>query len=308
MNSTNPFADFADDLPFEPRVAAQQFKPEVHANPTVARRIPAARPVFAVQPAPLNDDPWPAFAEANPEVAAWIIAKRDSFDFASSLYDAVQRWRTLTPNQLAAAQKCATRDAQRFAPGAGPAVGLGTPQGDRAEAFAAQYPQEVVFVFEQAERGNSFFQSLAQALKQYGSLTERQLAAVQRNLAERAAKQAARGPLSVPTLFDVLQRHANFYAGSLKISRKNGDSLCWLVWNDVCVGKIEDARVVLFAKAAPARAEIEAVLVEFEADPLAAAVKYGRESGCCCSCGRDLTDPASIEAGIGPICAGKFGA
>lgn len=33
---------------------------------------------------------------------------------------------------------------------------------------------------------------------------------------------------------------------------------------------------------------------------------YGKLYGVCCVCGRDLTDEASIAAGIGPICAGKF--
>lgn len=42
-------------------------------------------------------------------------------------------------------------------------------------------------------------------------------------------------------------------------------------------------------------------------DPSKAAVEYGHRTGSCCICGRTLTDPASIEAGIGPICASKFG-
>lgn len=42
------------------------------------------------------------------------------------------------------------------------------------------------------------------------------------------------------------------------------------------------------------------------ADPLAAAVEYGHHTGSCCVCGRTLTDPKSIEAGIGPICGAKF--
>jgi hypothetical protein len=36
-------------------------------------------------------------------------------------------------------------------------------------------------------------------------------------------------------------------------------------------------------------------------------VAYGRATGSCSCCGRELTDPVSIEAGIGPICAGRFG-
>ena len=42
-------------------------------------------------------------------------------------------------------------------------------------------------------------------------------------------------------------------------------------------------------------------------DPLNAAIRYGKLSGECSCCGRELTDPRSIERGIGPICATKFG-
>ena len=42
-------------------------------------------------------------------------------------------------------------------------------------------------------------------------------------------------------------------------------------------------------------------------DPLTAAIRYGKVSGECSCCGRELTDPRSIERGIGPICATKFG-
>lgn len=33
---------------------------------------------------------------------------------------------------------------------------------------------------------------------------------------------------------------------------------------------------------------------------------FGRETGVCCVCGRTLTDPDSIAAGIGPVCATRF--
>lgn len=36
------------------------------------------------------------------------------------------------------------------------------------------------------------------------------------------------------------------------------------------------------------------------------AKEYGKVTGTCCNCGRTLTNEESIEAGIGPICAGKF--
>ena len=53
--------------------------------------------------------------------------------------------------------------------------------------------------------------------------------------------------------------------------------------------------------------DVKAVLNEAAKDPLSVAIRYGKESGECSCCGRELTDPQSIERGIGPICATKYG-
>lgn len=42
-------------------------------------------------------------------------------------------------------------------------------------------------------------------------------------------------------------------------------------------------------------------------DPKACAVAFGMKTGSCCRCGRTLTDPRSIELGIGPVCLRSFG-
>ena len=42
-------------------------------------------------------------------------------------------------------------------------------------------------------------------------------------------------------------------------------------------------------------------------DPTAAARLYGQETGQCSCCGRELTRKESIDRGIGPICAERFG-
>ena len=39
---------------------------------------------------------------------------------------------------------------------------------------------------------------------------------------------------------------------------------------------------------------------------LSEAKKFGHEHGFCVVCGRTLTDPVSVQNGIGPICAGRF--
>lgn len=47
---------------------------------------------------------------------------------------------------------------------------------------------------------------------------------------------------------------------------------------------------------------LEQQLADAAADPQAAAIEYGKASGSCACCGRDLSDPVSIWGGIGPIC------
>jgi len=116
----------------------------------------------------------------------------------------------------------------------------------------------------------------------------------------------------VPSLFAVMQQHATFHVDAFKIRRRNQDSLCWITaeGHEGVVGRIADGVAEIYVRNCETRgASVEALralLLELEANPLVAAVKYGKLSGRCCSCGRDLTDPQSIEAGIGPICATKF--
>lgn len=48
-------------------------------------------------------------------------------------------------------------------------------------------------------------------------------------------------------------------------------------------------------------------LVAIATDPRGEAISHGQRTGTCSCCGRELTKHASIEAGIGPICAEKWG-
>lgn len=153
---------------------------------------------------------------------------------------------------------------------------------------------------------------LAAKLDRYGSFAS----AAQASFAERLVawsqpRDVAAAPApakTLPELHAVMQRHAKFYAGDLTLSRRNQGQLVWIkhAAAEKVVGKIDSGRLTLWPRAGVPMAEVEGVLDEFEGAPLAAAMKYGRLSGRCCSCGRDLTDPESIAAGIGPVCATKF--
>lgn len=43
------------------------------------------------------------------------------------------------------------------------------------------------------------------------------------------------------------------------------------------------------------------------ANPLEAIIAFGRQTGKCSICNRPLSDPDSLQAGVGPVCRAKFG-
>ena len=69
-------------------------------------------------------------------------------------------------------------------------------------------------------------------------------------------------------------------------------------------GKIADQK---FYGARNTEDYILPALKRIAVNPLEAALSYGRRTGHCACCGRELTKHASIEAGIGPICQEKWG-
>jgi hypothetical protein len=125
----------------------------------------------------------------------------------------------------------------------------------------------------------------------------------------KAAPSPAPAPVvRLGALFNVMQELSKLRFGKLTVSRKNGDSLCWVKVEgcDKVVGKIENGILTQWARVGVDMAWVQVMLKTINLDPKAAAAQHGLESGSCSVCGRDLTDPESIARGIGPICAEKF--
>ena len=61
------------------------------------------------------------------------------------------------------------------------------------------------------------------------------------------------------------------------------------------------------AKVRESADQVAEALAVIAADPKAAAIRFGQKSGNCACCGRALTAKDSVELGIGPICASKWG-
>ena len=76
---------------------------------------------------------------------------------------------------------------------------------------------------------------------------------------------------------------------------------------------VKDGRYTVYVYASDSQHRIkgwksaQAILRKIESDgPKSASIRYGKEIGACGRCGRTLTDPDSIAAGIGPDCASKW--
>lgn len=170
---------------------------------------------------------------------------------------------------------------------------------------------------------SEFGRAMHEQIEAKGALTEKQVAAAQNLLAKvaasRAAKEAAKQANSgavdmtaIEALFATAKANGllkpAFVVEGMRIkpaplTGKNAGAL-YVTRDGEYQGKLSGGR---FIAVGGAHADTLATLVKIAVDPAGAAREFGRVTGTCCCCGRTLTDAESIAAGIGPICATKWG-
>jgi len=183
-------------------------------------------------------------------------------------------------------------------------------------AFDEQHPDVTPFLV--GATWSPFAVEIHNKLNTYGALTERQLGSIRKMMAAYElgrAKRAAERESSkqmvdlapIRAMFEAARASGHkapvYRAAGLIISRasdhgKNPGALYIKTEGDEYLGKIIGTEYT--GKPADALAAIAA-------DPRGEAVRYGQRTGTCSCCGRTLTDGKSIDAGIGPICAAKWG-
>jgi len=180
----------------------------------------------------------------------------------------------------------------------------------------------------ESDRPFEFAVSIMEAFFKYGSLTERQHAAVTRlRLADEerkaarkveAERRAANAP--VVNLDKIEEAFSAAQANGIKRPKLRLDTFKFSLApahgmnagaiyavdadSDQYLGKIKDGR---FMRVRECSDDQEARIIAVCANPKAAAIAYGKRTGKCCICGRELTNHESIDLGIGPICAGRMG-
>jgi hypothetical protein len=194
----------------------------------------------------------------------------------------------------------------------------------KAQAWQVANPAEWQWIQEAAPRFD-FAASTADAICSRGSLTEKQLAAVRNCVIKDDARAAERAKQRDANSVDI--SGANAIADALNKASVAGrkapkirtevahfslakpaspNAGCVYVKDPdgTYLGKITIAGA--FQPSRDCSVEAKAAVVRVSTNALAEAVEFGRRTGVCSCCGRELTDPASIAAGIGPICAEGF--
>lgn len=172
-----------------------------------------------------------------------------------------------------------------------------------------------------------FAVSMLEALNKFGSLTEKQLAAIRKCAiahaerkaqweAERQAAEAAAPTVSnskIELAFGFAKekgiknpklRLDTFVFSMAKAESKNAGALYVKSNDGVYLGKVIGGK---FLKTRDCAADMESAVVAAANDPEAAAIAYGKREGSCSVCGKPLTKGESIDRGIGPICVERMG-
>lgn len=193
------------------------------------------------------------------------------------------------------------------------------------ETFAQANPLVWQWVNSQAERFE-FAAAMLEAIKKWGKLTERQLAAATKcaeGWAERQAKWEAERAVSKAQAKEVTVEAIEVAFGNAKSagikwpklrldsfvfspageSSKNAGAV-YIKEGDTYLGKVLNGKLF---KSRDCSAEQEQRIIDAAHDPKSAAIAYGKRFGSCSACGRELSNQESIDLGIGPVCAERFG-
>lgn len=179
--------------------------------------------------------------------------------------------------------------------------------------------QEIIAGLNEVKGWNDFAASLVSQWFRKGNLSTSQWAAGERMLTKMKANAERRASMSTKLDVSRIEALLNtalgngmkrpvFRAKGLSISLAGPESrnagAIYVKAGGEYQGKIAGGTFI------PARECADTTpsnLLAIAADPRGSAIDYGRETGICACCGRTLTNKESIDLGIGPICADKWG-
>jgi hypothetical protein len=140
--------------------------------------------------------------------------------------------------------------------------------------------------------GNAFFTSVLSQFDRKGSLSEAQLASVERSINRpRPVREVQANPVTELGMY-----RKDGVVFRVKRSKQSGN-LYAMRYNPLAPVKSER---FVYERGGVFRLSADNRMT------LAEAQKAGHEFGICCVCGAELSDPVSVERGIGPICVQRI--
>ena len=185
-------------------------------------------------------------------------------------------------------------------------------------SWAKQNPAEFEWIVNNSDT-NTFAGSLHASLHKWGSLTPKQFLAVQGAIARAqiAKTKAENAPtLSVEPIEVAFARASSagiarpklrlgeFVFSPAPMTGKNPNAIYVKHSDGTYLGKVAGSRLFTVASVSP---EVEGEIMAVASDPLNSAIAYGKRYGKCAVCARTLTDPESIDRGVGAVCASNYG-
>lgn len=186
-------------------------------------------------------------------------------------------------------------------------------------AFTAAHP-DVVEWLERKKFCFDFAGSLHGALNRYGRLSPAQIDAARRCIVRDAQYEQARRERDVNAPEASITAIETAFARALAAGVTNpklsfaefrfglGRDRTTIWVNDretrACLGRVVGGK---FLRAFRCDEEMQERILAVCADPHNAALAYGAQFGVCSACNRTLTDPKSVAANIGPVCAEMYG-
>jgi hypothetical protein len=197
--------------------------------------------------------------------------------------------------------------------------GKATKEANRIK-WAEDHADEIAYITKRANKGSNFYASFIDKLREYGSLTENQMAIVAKDRAKDAefwaAKKAA-APVIQMSAIEALFARAPVKLVKKPVFRTTEVTIKQAPAHGVNAGALyvydtgekEYLGKIVGGKwqAKWGTKDVTEALKAVAADPTAEAIKYATEFKACCCCGKSLFNPVSALAVVGPVCAPRWG-
>lgn len=237
------------------------------------------------------------------DVREWLLANEASSQFAAELLVKGAKYDGLTEGQIGGVRKCIAREADAA---------------DKGAQWGKDHEAEYKWLVSESANGNELANDLLNGkwgLRKRGFLTDNQVALIRRKIESEGSSKPSDIDLSVLELHKTGGGAERSYFAPpngktrLKLCiRRPGKNSRYHGWTFVDDGAVYGQRRT-YGKQAPGgtyQGDVQDALRAILADPLEAAIAYGKLTSVCGVCGKALEDPESVAAGIGPVCASKY--